>query len=390
MKHVTTTAAGIALVATLATPAIAQNGVTKSEIKFGSHTALTGPVAPWGTGSINGIRMRFDEANKKGGVHGRKLRIIVEDHGYQVPRAVQAANKLLNRDKIFVMMAALGTPMNNAVMKRQLRKNVMSFAPFTGARSMSEPFHKLKFVALSSYYSQIRSGVKHFVSAKGRKKICVMYQDTDFGREILIGTQDQAKAMGMKVHLAVGHKPRDTDFTGTITRMRAAGCDLVTMGTIIRDAIIPYATARKLGWKNVDFLATVASYSIIVAAKLKGLDGLYAMTSFKLIYPGAPGNSKSQEAWAADYKKRYGKGHNGAAQLGYIYADVMVEALKRAGPKLTMDKLVKGLESIKGFVTRVGNAPISFSDKTHQGAKTSTLAVVKGGRWVTISKPIGY
>jgi branched-chain amino acid transport system substrate-binding protein len=217
-----------------------------------------------------------------------------------------------------------------------------------------------------------------------------MYQDTDFGREILIGTQDQAKAMGMKVHLAVGHKPRDTDFTGTITRMRAAGCDLVTMGTIIRDAIIPYATARKLGWKNVDFLATVASYSIIVAAKLKGLDGLYAMTSFKLIYPGAPGNSKSQEAWAADYKKRYGKGHNGAAQLGYIYADVMVEALKRAGPKLTMDKLVKGLESIKGFVTRVGNAPISFSDKTHQGAKTSTLAVVKGGRWVTISKPIGY
>ena len=390
MKHLIPTAIGVAVSAALASTALAQNGVTKTEIKFGSHTALTGPVAPWGTGSVNGIRMRFDEANKKGGVHGRKLRIIVEDHGYQVPRAVQAVNKLLNRDKIFVMLAALGTPMNNAVMKRQLRKGVMSFAPFTGARSMSEPFHKLKFVALSSYYTQMRAGVKYFVNQRGRKKVCVMYQDTDFGREILIGTQAQLKAMGMKVLLAVGHKPRDTDFTGTITRLRAAGCDLVTMGTIIRDAIIPYATARKLGWRNVDFLTSVASYSIIVAAKLKGLDGLYSMTSFQLIYPGAKGNSKSQEVWAADYKKRYGKRHNGAAQLGYIYADVMVEAIKRAGPKLTMDKLVVALESIKGYVTRVGNAPITFSAKTHQGASKSTLAAVKGGRWVTVSKPLGF
>ena len=390
MKFTTLTAVGAAASLALAATASADQGVSKSEIKIGTHTALTGPVAPWGVGSVNGIRMRFEEENKKGGVHGRKLTFIAEDHAYQVPRAVQAANKLLNRDKIFIMLAALGTPQNNAVMKRQLRKGVMSFAPFTAARSMSEPFHKLKFTALSSYYTQIRAGVKYFVEQKGRKKVCSMYQDTDFGREILIGTQDQLKAMNMKMVLAVGHKPRDTDFTGTITRMRAAGCDLITMGTIIRDAIIPYATARKLGWKNVDFLASVASYSMIVAAKLKGLDGLYAMTSFQLIYPGAPGNSKGQEDWAAAYKARYGRMHNGAAQLGYIYADVLIHALKNAGKDLTMAKLVDALESTQGYVTKLGNAPISFSKKSRQGATQSTLAVVKGGRWMTITKPIGY
>ena len=99
----------------LAAPAFAEDGVTATEILLGTHTALSGPVSAWGIGSTEGTRMRFDEANEKGGVHGRKLRLIVEDHGYQVPRAVQAANKLINSDKIFVMVGALGTPMNNAV-----------------------------------------------------------------------------------------------------------------------------------------------------------------------------------------------------------------------------------------------------------------------------------
>jgi Periplasmic binding protein len=87
--------------------------VTESEVVLGSHTALSGPVSAWGVGSTEGTRMRFDEANEKG-VHGRKIKFVVEDNQYQVPRAVQAANKLINNDKIFAMLGALGTPMNNA------------------------------------------------------------------------------------------------------------------------------------------------------------------------------------------------------------------------------------------------------------------------------------
>ena len=102
--------------------------------------------------------MRFDEANEKGGIHGRKIKLIVEDHGYQVPRAVQAANKLINNDKIFIMLGALGTPMNNAVLGDQLQKGVPNIFPFTAARSMAEPFHPLKFAQFSSYYDQVRAG----------------------------------------------------------------------------------------------------------------------------------------------------------------------------------------------------------------------------------------
>ena len=104
MHKVATSFAAAALLAAGSVVANAQTqGVTDTEIVLGTHTSLTGPVAPWGIGSTNGIRLRFDMENEKGGIHGRKIRYIVEDHGYQVPRAVQAGNKLLNSDKIFVI-----------------------------------------------------------------------------------------------------------------------------------------------------------------------------------------------------------------------------------------------------------------------------------------------
>src|SRR5436309_14591084 len=92
-------------------------GVTKTEIVLGTHTDLSGPAATYGVSSTNAVKMRFDELNDKGGVHGRKIKLIVEDTQYQVPRAVQAGAKLIHRDHIFAMVAGLGTPMNNALFR---------------------------------------------------------------------------------------------------------------------------------------------------------------------------------------------------------------------------------------------------------------------------------
>ena len=135
-------------------------GVGANEVVLGAHTDLSGPVAIWGVGSINGARLRFDEANAAGGVHGRKIRFVVEDTSYQVPRAIQAANKLINRDKILAMVLGLGTPMNNAIMQQQFDQGVPNLFPLTGARSMVEPFHALKFTQRGIYYDEVRAGVK--------------------------------------------------------------------------------------------------------------------------------------------------------------------------------------------------------------------------------------
>jgi branched-chain amino acid transport system substrate-binding protein len=162
-------------------------GVTDTEIVIGSITDLSGVTAIQAVNNIDAVRLAFDEANAKGGVHGRKLRLVVEDTQYQVPRAVQGMNKLLNRDNIFFTVVDGGTPMNNAVMPTQFEKNVPNLFPLTAARSMYEPFHRLKFGQFASYYDQMRAGVRYFIAERHKKTICAMYQD--FGRDVMAGAE---------------------------------------------------------------------------------------------------------------------------------------------------------------------------------------------------------
>src|SRR5580700_8538397 len=274
----------IAAAASLATAgASAQTrGVTSTEILFGMHTDLSGVAATYGVSSSNGVKMRFDEINEAGGVNGRKIKVIVEDQGYQVPKAVQACNKLINRDKVFAFVAPLGTPMNNACFKDQFAVGVPNLFPLSAARSMYEPYERLKFYGAASYVDQIRSGIEYFVKTKGKKAICVMYQDTDFGKEILEGAEQQTKKLGIKVVETAAHKPTDQDFTASLTKLKAAGCDLIAMGTIVRDTIIPYTAARKSGW-DVTFLGSAATYDLVVGAA-PGMDGFYGMGLTEMPY----------------------------------------------------------------------------------------------------------
>src|SRR5271154_1000350 len=135
------------LTAVLAGPTMAADtvrGVTDNEIVIGTFTDLSGVTAAWGVNNSNAYRMAFDEVNAEGGINGRKIRYIVEDNQYQVPRSVQAANKLINRDNVFLLVADGGTPMNNAVLPDQLAKGVPNMFPLTSARSMYEPYNRLK------------------------------------------------------------------------------------------------------------------------------------------------------------------------------------------------------------------------------------------------------
>ena len=364
-------------------------GVTPTEIVLGMHTDLSGPAATYGVSSSNAVKMRFDEANDKGGIQGRKIKLIVEDTQYQVPRAVQAGAKLINRDKIFAMVAPLGTPMNNALFKDQFEAGVPNLFPLSAARSMYEPFHKLKFYGAASYVDQVRAGINYFVTKKGKKAVCAMYQDTDFGKEVLDGIQIQVERMKIKLAETTTHKPTDQDFTAQITKLKGAGCDLVVLGTIVRDSIVPYATARKIGWTDVDFLGSAATYDLFVAAAQGGVtEGLYAMGLTDMPYrdtlsPGA-------QAWFDRYKDRYKAEPNIGAVYGHVAADLTAVGLDRAGKELTLDSLVKGLESIRGYRDIFNGPEVTFASDKHQGASSSFLAVVKGGRWVRLTDPLTF
>lgn len=377
----------MAMVATAGTASAQQRGVTANEVTFGMHTDLSGVAATYGVSSSNGVKMRFEEANEAGGVNGRKLKLIVEDQAYQVPKAVQACNKLINRDKVFAFVAPLGTPMNNACFKDQFAAGVPNLFPLTAARSMYEPFEKLKFYGAASYTDQIRSGIEYFVKTKGVKTVCAMYQDTDFGKEILAGAELQTKKLGIKLAETVTHKPTDQDFTAQITKLREAKCELIAMGTIVRDTIVPYTTARKAGWNDVIFLGSAAAYDSVVGAA-PGMDGFYAMGLTEMPY--ADSHVESVKKFVADYKKRFNVDPNIGAVYGYVAADLTVQGLKNAGKNLTTDSFVKGLEAIKDYHDIFNGPPVTFGPNIRQGANSSFLAEVKGGRWTRVTQPLGF
>ena len=381
---------GAAVLCLAAGSALAQSrGVSKGEILLGMHTDLSGPAATYGVSSSNAVRMRFDEVNASGGIHGRKIKLIVEDQAYQVPKAVQACNKLINRDKVFAFVAPLGTPMNNACFKDQFAANVPNLFPLSAARSMYEPYVPVKFYGAASYVDQIRSGIDYFVKNRGKKAVCVMYQDTDFGKEILEGAELQTKKLNVKIVEATGHKPTDQDFTAPITKLRQAGCDLIAMGTIVRDSIVPYATARKMGWTDVDFLGSAAAYDLVVGAVQGGVtEGFYAMGLTEMPYPDSP--NALVRGFVEKYKAAFKIDPNIGAVYGYVAADLTVTALDRAGPNLTVDSFVKAMESVKGYRDIFNGPEVNFGPNIRQGANSSFLAVVKGGKWQRVTEPLSF
>jgi branched-chain amino acid transport system substrate-binding protein len=369
--------------------AAATRGVTDTEIIIGTMTDLSGVTAVQGVNNANAMHMAFDEVNARGGIHGRKIHFIVEDNEYIVPKAVQAMNKLLNLDNIFFAIGNGGTPHNDAVMPAMFEKNVPNVFPLTCARSMYQPFNRLKFGQFSSYYDQMRAGVKYFVEKRGRKVIGSMYQDTDFGRDVHAGVVAQLAAMGLKLAAETAHRPTDTDFNAAIDRQHDAKCDLVCMGTIVKDTTIILQTARKIGWKP-DFCGQFASYSTAVAeAPGEPAEGFYAMAPALYRYPDDP--EPKVKAFAEKYRKLYGFDVNYLGEAGYTAASFVVAVLDKAGRNLTLDSFINAMESMKDWHDIFGGPALSMSPTNHHASSVSFLSQVKGKRWApVIEAPLSF
>jgi len=281
----------------------AQQGVSKDTITLGSIQDLSGPLAGFGKQARLGMLLAVDEINEQGGVNGRKLKLLVEDSGYDPKKAVLAAQKLVNQDKIFMMVGHIGTAQNMAAMPVQFEKNVINFFPITAAREMYEPFHKLKYSFAATYFDQMRRAVPHLVKDKGAKKVCTIYQDDDFGLEVLRGGEAGLKTINMEFAEKTSFKRGATDFSSQVAKMKASGCDLVVLGTIIRETIGTIAESRKTGF-NPTFLGSSAAYTDLIH-KLggKAMDGLYATMTVQ--NPYTEEQSPQIRFWANKYKTKF-------------------------------------------------------------------------------------
>jgi branched-chain amino acid transport system substrate-binding protein len=384
MKRVMLSAAIAAASGICAPAALAQTqGVSKTEIVIGTAQDLSGPIVSFSKPTVNGMRMRVEEINDQGGIHGRKLKLIVEDHGYDPKKAVLAAQKMIQKDRIFASIGSIGTPTAMAAMPLYLEKNVAHLFPLSGARQMYEPLQKLKYSFAAPYFDQIRAGLKRLVKEKGLKRVCTLYQDDDFGAEVMEGGAAALKDLGMSYAERTTFKRGATDFSSQVQKMQGAGCDAVVMGTIIRETIGTIATARKLGW-NPEFIGTSASYDAIIA-KLGGaaVTGFYSTCQIAVPYPDDP--SKNVRDWYSRYKEKFKEDPTLFSTYGYVIVNLFEAAAQKAGPNLTPDTLNKALEGLTVPRDMFGGDEQKFTAKSHLGSNRAKLCQIQDGRWKTLT-----
>jgi branched-chain amino acid transport system substrate-binding protein len=229
----------------------------------------------------------------------------------------------------------------------------------------------------------MRAAVKYFADKKGAKAFCVMYQDSDFGKDVLAGVVAETQAIGLKVIETTAHRPTDTDFNANVSKLRDAHCDAVMLGTIVRDTNIIIQTVRKVGW-NVDLVGQFAAYDTAVATLPGGAtEGFYCMTPALYAYPDDP-RPEVQE-FARKYKARFGRDPNFHGEVGYTAAHLVLLGLQNAGKDLTVDSFIKGMEAIHDYKDIFGSE-LSFGPDQHHGSTSSFLTVVKDGRWVPVEQ----
>ena len=380
MKH-----ALVALACTaVASAAWAQSqGISKDQISLGSIQDLSGPLAGFGKQLRMGMQLRVDEINEQGGINGRKLSLKFEDSGYDPKRAVLAAQKLVNQDKVFAILGHIGTAQNVATFPVLFEKNVISFFPVTAAREMYEPHNRLKYSFAATYYDQIRLAAPKLFKEKNAKKACAIYQDDEFGLEVVRGAEEGLKTIGVPLAEKTSFKRAATDFSSQVARMKAAGCDFVVMGTIIRETIGTIAEARKTSFSPT-FLGSSAAYTDLIH-KLggKAMDGLYATMTVQNPYTDE--TSQPIRFWANKYKTKFNEDPAVFSVYGYNVVDSFAKAAQKAGPNLTTDSFIKAMDSMTLPPDMFGSAEMTFTATKRLGSNASRLSQLQDGRWKVVS-----
>jgi len=362
----------------------ATQGVSKTEIVVGSIQDLSGPIAGFGKQVRMGMLLRVDEVNEQGGVNGRKLRLLIEDDAYDPKKSVLAAQKLVNQDKVFAMVAHIGTAQNMAAMPIQFEKNVVNFFPVTAAREMYEPLHRLKYSFAAPYYDQIRSALPRLVKEKGLKKACILYQDDDFGLEVLRGAEAGLKTVGMELAEKTTYKRGATDFSSQVARLKAGNCDTVVLGTIIRETIGAIGEARKTGYSPL-FLGSSASYTDLIH-KLggKAMDGLYATHTVQ--HPYLDEAEQPIRFWATKYKTKFNEDPTVFSVYGYNAIDTFVKGVQAAGSNLSVDSFIAAMDKMSLPADMFGGPALTFSAQKRLGSQASRMSQLQDGRWKVVSQ----
>lgn len=377
----------IASVAAVAGIAQAQT-VSDNEIVIGTHIDLSGPAAAGMPMLRNGMQMKIDEVNAAGGVHGRKIKLIVEDNGSQPQQAVRAVQKLIKSDNVFAILNAFGSGPNAATVKMANDAGVMVFAPWAASAIVQKVSGNspLLFTTVQNYDTTTANGLAWALKNWKSQKVGVIYQEGPFGDLVRAGVNSALKEAGQTVTAEAAYKVGDIDLSSQVAKLKAADVDLIISGTLVRESVAVMAEVKKLNWSQVKVLTTIPGRSTIVAKLGKeATEGMYGIGGWKLHDPDT--SDPAAKKFMADFKAKFNMEADENAANAYSYTAWFIAGLQAAGRNLTSQSLAKVMPTVahQDFTT--------FSRQTftnnHVGPELASIDQIKGGKWVQIAAPSG-
>ena len=351
----------------------AEPGVTKDRILFGQSTALGGPASALGQGMQAGILAAFEEANRAGGVAGRKLELKSYDDGYEPDRAIDNTRKLIKTDQVFALIGEVGTPTSKAAQPIATEAKVPFIGPFTGAGFLRDASHGNIVNYRATYGQETEAWIKHLTEDLGHKRIAILYQDDSFGRVGLAGVQKAMEERGMSLVAEGTYKRNTTAVKSAVLKIRKAKPDSVVMVGAYKPIAAFVKLAKKTGvdatFVNISFVGSKA------LAKELGKDGAGVVITQVVPFPwdrSIPAVAQYQEALrAVDADAEPGF----VSLEGYLVGRLTIMALEKMGGSFSREGFMKTVAGLGRF--SLGGVELAFGPNDNQGSDEVFLTVIQ-------------
>jgi ABC-type branched-subunit amino acid transport system substrate-binding protein len=345
-----------------------------SDIVIGQVAPLSGVLASTGQQMVLGGKIYFDSINEKGGIHGAKIRTAVVDDAYKVDETVRLTKELLARNDVVALFGFAGTANVGKLLSDGILEEggIALVAPYTGGEPLRSPFNAWIFHVRAGYADEAEHMVQQ-VTTLGMKRIGVMYQDDAFGKAGLVGVEAALAKRGLAVAVAAGYERNTDNVDEAVKKIKASDAQAVIMISVNKPTAAFVKRYRESGGgAQLDNISVVDPAELVKLAGLKNAHGLGI--SQVVPYPFMPNLPVIREYQTLLARHAPGQQVNYTSFEQFLGAKVLVEALRRAGPRPTREKVIRSLENLGSW--DLGGITVNYSPTNRVGSRYVEVTVI--------------
>ncbi|PKO45629.1 MAG: branched-chain amino acid ABC transporter substrate-binding protein [Betaproteobacteria bacterium HGW-Betaproteobacteria-3] len=371
-------------------------GASAKEIKLGQTMPYSGPASAYGTiGKVE--QAYFKKINDEGGINGRMINLVSLDDGYSPPKAVEQVRKLVEQEEVLALFQTLGTPSNSAIHKYVNAKKVPHLFLATGATKWSDPKNYPWTMGLNlSYQTEGEIYARYLLKNKPNAKIAILYQNDDYGKDVLKGVKEALSGPNAKMIVAEAtYEVADPTVDSQILTLKASGADTFINITTPKFAAQAVRKVFDSGWKPLHLLNNVGASvgSVLTPAGLDKSVGLVTVQYYKDANDPQWKDDPAMLEWRAFMARYYREGNVADASnvYGYLAAQAMVQVLKQCGNDLTRENVMRQAANLKNakFSMLLPGITLNTGPNDFSPVEQAQLARFDGKQWVLFGDVIG-